>query len=336
MRFSAPASRTANRTPWFSEKSQWLATQTNCIMTTDDKTVSVLQVPKILFKCRSCGNQLVRDDVRAGMPVHCPKCGSSLTVPKTTIVYTCPHSDCSRAVKIDVTLKGDGLQCPSCNKPMMLPIQRADRIVFLCKRCEKIVEIPVAAAGKLLPCPKCDAFIRGPELQATADAMTASLAPGPASPAETGGGVMTANDQILPILVVDDNHVDQHLMAVHLKQIRSFKRGIEIDFARDGAEALAKLRLRDFALVVLDWNLPVAGQGEVLRHLRNTGSRMPVVVVSGVGQQHLADELTALQGTFLSKDTMSPQTFHIAICMALALVKLNVAHFFETQSGKTG
>ena len=302
-------------------------------MDTENNTFSVVigTAPSILFKCRACGNQVVRGDGGAGMQFHCPSCGSSLTIPKTLVLYTCPHTDCNRTVKIDIALKGDGLHCPSCNKSMMLPIQRADEIVFLCKRCEKIIEIPVAKAGKLLPCPKCDAFIRGPDLSEIADAPSASVATGQSFPPDSGICAMATDANSLPVLVVDDNPSDQHLMADHLRRIRSFKRPIEIDFAMDGAEALAKLRTKGYALVILDWNLPVLGRGEVLRCLRKNGSRIPVVVISGVEPRHLVDELAALQGTFLSKDTMGPQTFHVAICLALTLVGFNLSHLFETQ-----
>ena len=282
----------------------------------------------ILFKCRSCGKQLMREDADAGLQVNCLTCGSSITVPKNALIYTCPHSNCSQPVKIDIALQGDGLHCPSCNKSIMLPIQRADLIIFLCKRCEKIVEIPVSEAGKLLACPTCNEWIRGPELKEIANAAAGAIGTGPASPLATGYAAVTSVDQILRILVVDDNPTDQHLVAKHLEQIAFWKHRIEIDFVMNGEEAIAKLREKNFALVVLDWNLPVLGQGEVLRRLRNAGSRIPVVVISGVEQHHLAEKLAAIKGTYLSKDTMSPANFHVAICQALALVELKVAHFF--------
>jgi len=267
----------------------------------------------------------------AGKQVACPHCGSKVTTPITTIIYTCPHSNCSRGVKIDTTLKGDGLRCPGCSKPIMLPIQRANMIICLCKRCEKIIEVSISEAGKLLPCPKCDAFIRGPELNEIVDAAATVSTIQLLSPPDKFICATTVEDQVFSILVVDDNRVDQHLTGVQLRKIRSFKRGIELDFAMDGEEALAKLSKHDFALVVLDWNLPVLGQGEVLRYLRKNDSRIPVVVISGVEHRHLADELTALKGTFLSKDMMTPETFHVAICMALTLAGFNVSHFFETR-----
>ena len=291
-------------------------------------------MPDILFKCRSCGNQLVLAKASAGTQIYCPQCGSSLTVPKTAIVYTCPQTNCSRVVQIDIALKGDGLHCPGCNKPMMLPIRRANVIICLCKRCEKIIEIPISEAGKLLPCPKCDDWIMGPELDEIADASAVHPATDPLPPLENGSYAMTLDEQTLSVLVVDDNPGDQRLAAIHLREMRALKRGIEFEYAMDGKEALAKLRSKRFALVVLDWNLPLLGQGEVLRHLRKNGSRIPVVVMTGVAQHHLAPELEALKAAFLSKYTMSPETFHIVICLALALVDCNVSHFFEHRIGK--
>ena len=270
----------------------------------------------------------MREDADAGRQVSCLSCGSSLTVPKNALIYTCPHSNCSEPVKIDIALQGDGLHCPSCSKSIMLPIQRADLIIFLCKRCEKIVEIPTSEAGKLLACPTCNEWIRGPELKEIANAAAVASATGSASPPTTGSATATSVDPIVRILVVDDNPTDQHLVANHLEKIAFWKHRIEIDFVMNGEEAMVKLGEKNFALVILDWNLPLLGQGEVLRNLRKSGSRIPVVVISGVEQHHLAEKLAAIKGTYLSKDTMSPANFHVAICQALALVELNVAHFF--------
>ena len=63
----------------------------------------------------------------------------------------------------------------------------------------------------------------------------------------------------MSVLVVDDNPADQHLVADHLGKIRSFKCGMELDFAKDGMEVLAKLRTKNFDLVILDWELQWRG-----------------------------------------------------------------------------
>lgn len=292
-------------------------------------------MPKILFKCRSCGSQLLQENSSAGRQVDCPICDSSLTIPKTAVVYTCPHSDCSRTVRIDIALRGDGLRCPGCNRAMMLPIRRADMIICLCKRCEKLIEIPSSAAGKLLSCPKCNDWIRGPELTVTADASATTDAVDQAAPPVADNSALATAAKAMPILIVDDNSVDQQLVAIQLEGVRSFNRELDIVFALDGEKALAELRKKDFTLVILDWNLPALGQGEVLRYLRKTGSRIPVVVISGMEHHHLADKLAELKATFLSKDQMTPETFHIAICAALSLVNLNVSHCFGVRTDKT-
>ena len=65
--------------------------------------------------------------------------------------------------------------------------------------------------------------------------------------------------------------------------------------------------------------MPVLGKGAVLRHLRKNGSRIPVVVISGVEQRCLAPELDALQAAYLSKDQLNLAKFEKAITHALAL-----------------
>ena len=286
----------------------------------------------ILFKCRSCGGQLLQADDCAGQQVTCVHCDDRLTVPQVVVLFACPHVHCGLVMRIDRSLQGDGLWCPSCKKAIMLPTQRADVMLCLCKRCGKIAEFPVVDVGKILPCPKCDELIRVPVVNTATQAMPGNSAPDPVSLLKDGGISMITDDKVVPVLVVDDNPADQKLMAAHLQQIRFWKRPVELDFAKDGAEAVAKLRQKGFALVILDWNLPVLGQGDVLRYLRKHGGQIPVVVTSGVEPRHITDALATLKGTFLSKDTMGQEAFHVAICVALSLVNLNVSDLFEART----
>ena len=142
-----------------------------------------------------------------------------------------------------------------------------------------------------------------------------------------------ANKKIL-VLVVDDNPVDQQLAAIHLRSTRFLKDGGELEFARDGKAALAKLGAKRFALVVLDWELPVLGKGEVLRQLRKRGSSIPVVVISGMAQPRISADLEGLKAAYLSKDQMNPDQFQRAITQALALLAIDPAHFRAAQDGK--
>ena len=142
-----------------------------------------------------------------------------------------------------------------------------------------------------------------------------------ARPKKTGASALTGNEKTFRVLVVDDNLVDQELAVLHMSQTWPFERELELDFAADGAEALAKLYTKTFALVVLDWMLPVLGEGEVLRQLRQNGHQIPVVVVSGREREEITDDLDSLQASFLNKNQMNPDTFQLAIGHALALLK---------------
>jgi sigma-B regulation protein RsbU (phosphoserine phosphatase) len=63
--------------------------------------------------------------------------------------------------------------------------------------------------------------------------------------------VLTAG-QPLSVLIVDDDDLERTLIGDRLAQ-----RGIKVGEARDGAEALERLRKEDIPVVVVDWHMPV-------------------------------------------------------------------------------
>ena len=73
-----------------------------------------------------------------------------------------------------------------------------------------------------------------------------------------------AVDLTKPVLVVDDYNTMIRIMHNLLKQL-----GFEqVDDASDGSAALAKLRKRDYGLVISDWNMePMTGY-DLLREVR--------------------------------------------------------------------
>ena len=74
-----------------------------------------------------------------------------------------------------------------------------------------------------------------------------------------------AVDLTKPVLVVDDYNTMIRIMHNLLKQL-----GFEqVDDASDGSAALAKLRKRDYGLVISDWNMePMTGY-ELLKEVRS-------------------------------------------------------------------
>jgi DNA-binding response OmpR family regulator len=75
---------------------------------------------------------------------------------------------------------------------------------------------------------------------------------------DINSGVMTArlkalsNDMPLSVLIVDDDELERALIGDRLAQ-----RGIKVGEARDGAEALERLKKESIPVVVVDWHMPV-------------------------------------------------------------------------------
>lgn len=83
-------------------------------------------------------------------------------------------------------------------------------------------------------------------------------------------------------LVVEDDPAIRRLVEKLLQ-----RRGIAIDTAHDGREAIAKIAGGDYSVIVLDLMLPEANGYEVIAYIKANGLRVPVVVVSAVSQQAL-------------------------------------------------
>ncbi|MBX3461605.1 MAG: response regulator transcription factor [Planctomycetes bacterium] len=81
------------------------------------------------------------------------------------------------------------------------------------------------------------------------------------------------------ILVVEDEP-DLRRGLQHNLELEGYK----VDTAADGREGLRKARDGHPALVLLDLMLPGMSGLEVLRHLRETGHEMPIIIVSAKGQ----------------------------------------------------
>jgi CheY-like chemotaxis protein len=77
------------------------------------------------------------------------------------------------------------------------------------------------------------------------------------------------------VLVVEDNDVNQLVVEGMLA-----KRGFEVDCAGDGREALERLAARDYALVLMDCQMPVLDGYAATAEIRAGGSRVPIVAMT--------------------------------------------------------
>ncbi|MDF1720490.1 MAG: response regulator [Minwuia sp.] len=88
-----------------------------------------------------------------------------------------------------------------------------------------------------------------------------------------------AYDRSLPVLVVDDYRDIVRLLTNLLRQL-GFS---DVDGATNGAEALRKLRKREHALILADWNMePMTGL-QLLREIRADAAMqdLPFIMVTG-------------------------------------------------------
>jgi DNA-binding response OmpR family regulator len=99
------------------------------------------------------------------------------------------------------------------------------------------------------------------------------------------------------ILVVDD---EPHIVSLVTRSLHAD--GYETVVAEDGAEALERAMEADISLVVLDVGLPSMDGFEVLRHLRDRGNPVPVIMLTArSGTSDTIEGLDAGASDYMSK-----------------------------------
>ena len=91
------------------------------------------------------------------------------------------------------------------------------------------------------------------------------------------------------LLVCDDSNAERAAMAQILRQ-----HGYEVDEAADGAAALRLIQGRAYDLLLLDLNMPEVDGFDVLRHVQANGSKLPVVLMSGLAYEEIGDGIGRL------------------------------------------
>lgn len=108
------------------------------------------------------------------------------------------------------------------------------------------------------------------------------------------------------ILIVEDDEAIATGLSLNLKLA-----GRETSIARDGDEALRQAEQEDFALILLDINLPKKNGLEVLSSIRATDNLVPVIVVSARDGEF--DKVAALR---LGADDYVTKPFALAELLA--------------------
>jgi len=108
------------------------------------------------------------------------------------------------------------------------------------------------------------------------------------------------------VLIVEDDDAIATGLALNLKLA-----GHTTAIARDGVDALAQTEAEDFALILLDINLPRKNGLEVLTALRAADNLVPVIVLSA--REHEFDKVAALR---LGADDYVTKPFALAELLA--------------------
>jgi len=86
-----------------------------------------------------------------------------------------------------------------------------------------------------------------------------------------------ALDPFMPVLVVDDHGATTHIIRTLLRQVGF----VDVDDAINGADALAKMRVKRYGLVISEWYLEPMTGNELLREVRGDPGlkRIPYIVI---------------------------------------------------------
>jgi signal transduction histidine kinase len=116
---------------------------------------------------------------------------------------------------------------------------------------------------------------------------------------------------------VDDDEVDRLAIKRLLRQTR-FDAAVEE--RSDRAGALAVLAPLAFDCVLLDYNLPGADGVEILKEIRAKGETVPVIALTGQGDEEVAVELMkAGAADYLNKNSLTAERLERSLRYALAL-----------------
>ncbi len=108
----------------------------------------------------------------------------------------------------------------------------------------------------------------------------------------------------LRILIVDDDALDRRAAR---RALQSSDLSVEIAEAERGAEALARLAGEPFDAALLDFQLPDADGLEILREMQARGLTVPILMLTGHGDEMVAVELMkAGAADYMSKAKLTP------------------------------
>ena len=118
------------------------------------------------------------------------------------------------------------------------------------------------------------------------------------------------------LLIVDDSKVMRDMVAACLRPLD----GVGFEFAASGLEAIERLSLHDFALVVLDLNMPDIGGVEVVEFIRSQDKlrNLPILIVTTRGDELSRQQVLAAGASRYMTKPFAPEQILAAVRELLA------------------
>jgi diguanylate cyclase (GGDEF)-like protein len=116
--------------------------------------------------------------------------------------------------------------------------------------------------------------------------------------------------------LIDDDDVDRKAVS---RALRSFRSRYDLREARDGRTGLALARSKSFDCILVDYNLPDISGFELLDALQNDGSVVPIVFLTGSGNEAVAVEAMKRGALdYLQKSELKPEILARTVDKAVA------------------
>ncbi|HEX6098146.1 MAG TPA: response regulator [Thermoanaerobaculia bacterium] len=127
------------------------------------------------------------------------------------------------------------------------------------------------------------------------------------------------------VLVVDDEPAIRALVTKIVERA-----GHPVDSARDGAEAIARLEVEDYSVLVLDLMMPNVDGYALIDHLKARGGRRPAIIVISAGD---TAALRRLDGSMVHSILRKPFDIDVLGDLITAAVR-SMAEVAEPHNGQ--
>jgi DNA-binding response OmpR family regulator len=121
-----------------------------------------------------------------------------------------------------------------------------------------------------------------------------------------------------PILIVDDEKNIRMTLSQSLESL-----GVEMDVAGSGEEALAKLKERDFGVILLDIRMPGMDGMEVLRQVREVRPEIRIIMITAYGTIESAVEAMKLGAVDFLQKPFDPEEIRELVSRVMDREKLD-------------